>query len=134
LQRQSLTTARYVSGLFVLAEMSFDGRGSSAISARTSGCDDAAGSRRDNLLRLVRSNFRYRIAAPAKKVSNKTGRKKFFLPFFFARSEQRAKLLSRNGCDNILGSDPPHSRPKYVSRNVQKSNTRSRQAAKGVTR
>jgi hypothetical protein len=39
-------------GFSLFAEMRPDGRGSSAISPRTSRPDDAAGSRRDNLLRL----------------------------------------------------------------------------------
>src|SRR3954470_16199523 len=93
-------------GLSFFPEMRSDGRGSSAISPRTSRGDDVAGARRDNLLRLLPSNVRYRIAAPAK-LQRIIGRKKFFLSLFFALSEPRGALLSRNGCDNLLGSDPP---------------------------
>src|SRR5204862_3351454 len=38
---------------------------------------------------------------------------------YFYLTETRGALLSVSGCDNLLGSDPPYSRPKFVSRNVQ---------------
>src|SRR6266849_5394227 len=43
----------------------------------------------------------------------------FFSIYFFALTESQGALLSLSGCDNLLGSDPPYSRPKFVSRNVQ---------------
>jgi hypothetical protein len=69
-------------------------------------------------------------AAERKIVSNQTGSKKFLLNLFWSDRAARAALLSRGECDNVLRSDLPHSRPKFVSRNVQKiNNTRSRLAA-----
>jgi hypothetical protein len=92
--RQSLTKARHVSGLFLsFPAMRSDGHGDSAISRRGSRCDDVVNSRRENLPQLMRSNVRYRIAASAKNASNKTVRKKFLLTLFLL-SQGRASRFS----------------------------------------
>jgi len=53
-------------------------------------------------------------------VSNETCLKKFLLNFICLRGPRAGRaLLSPSGCDNILRSDPPQSRPNYTSRSLQ---------------
>jgi hypothetical protein len=58
----------------------------------------------------------------------------FFLIFFFALTESRGALLSLSGCDNFLASDPSQAGQSSSLETFKINNTRSRQAAEGVTR
>jgi len=102
LNSQSLTKARYVSGLFVFPKdalrWSWQQRDfTPQIQMRRSSTPRARICRD-----WMRSNVRTASQRPQKIVSNKTGRKKIFSHFILALAESRGALLSLNGCDNVF--------------------------------
>jgi hypothetical protein len=129
LNSQSLTKARYVSGLFVFPKdalrWSWQQRDfTPQIQMRRSSTPRARICRD-----WMRSNVRTASQRPQKIVSNKTGRKKIFSHFILALAESRGALLSLNGCDNVSGGLIHLSSQSSSLETFKINNTRSRQAA-----
>jgi hypothetical protein len=82
----------------------------------------------------MRGNVRYRTATSAKIVSNKTGAKKFFLNLFSASRSPAARFSPSADVITFWGLIHLKQTKSSSLETFKINNTRSRQAAEGVTR
>jgi hypothetical protein len=82
----------------------------------------------------TRSNAKYRIAASAKIASNKTARKKFFLTLFLPCQSGAARFSPSMDVVTFQGLIQSQAGQSSSLETFKINNTRSRQAAQGVTR